>query len=58
MKVVTELNEHDIRKIMATHYEVAEDKVQLYTRVYTDGCGPSERIKSEICMRIEKEDSQ
>lgn len=58
MKVVTELNEHDIRKIMAAHYEVAEDKVQLYTRVYTDGCGPSERIKSEICMRIEKDDSQ
>ena len=52
-KVVTELNEHDIRKIIAKCYNVSCDKVRLYTRAYTDGYGLSERTKYEVCMRIE-----
>lgn len=52
-KVVIELNEHDIRKIIAKCYNVSCDKVRLYTRAYTDGYGLSERTKYEVCMRIE-----
>lgn len=57
MKTFIELDENDIRKIVAKYYDIPEDKISIYTKTYYEGYGPTERLKHGVFLRIVKEDS-
>lgn len=54
MKTIYELTEDDIRTILATHFNVSEDNVDIYYDITTVGCHINEHdvpyLKAQIAL--------
>ena len=57
MKIIYELNKQDIEDIIAEHFKLAPNSVNIETNIVTVGLGKDKHQVAYVKARIEKEDN-
>lgn len=57
-RYICEMDEEDVRKIIANHFDVDVEKVELRAHLKIIGCGPMEREEHYVTCKVELKPNQ